>query len=73
MYNCQNANYIVNNFSFLYILYRFVPCFVKYTDTMKFLKNIYLNVIFIIKLEHVQLIITLMITYAIIFERTDKT
>ena len=45
----------------------------KIVDTMKFLKNIYLNVIFIIKLEHVQLIITLMITYAIIFERTDKT
>ena len=77
MHNCQNANYIVNHF-FIFI-YCILDCIMYskiywyYINFLKKYKYLYLNVIFIIKLEYVQLIITLMITYAIMFERTNKT
>ena len=54
-----------------------VMCFVLYKSTIKFMKNLYIyiyifNDIFIIKMEHMQLMTTLIITYAIIFEKTNQ-
>ena len=69
-HSCQNVNHIVNRFFIIFcIVYRKI-----YKHFIKFIKNYrytYINGIFIINFEYIQLIINLIITYAIIFNKTN--